>query len=161
MGLVAKLRWKEELTIVDEQGRSFMFDCGWGVDPPVAYVPLAEQWTACVPAWLHECDEVIAAMKAVNHQVLDSRDPELQDPDLVRAVARAGERRASRRQRRFEDSFRATAARTRAFSAWASIFSPSRTSMARLTLPSRLELKRRDGSFSEAPLAKVSFTTLL
>ena len=82
MALVAKLRWKEELTIVDEQGRSFMFDCGWGVDPPVASVPLAEQWTACVPAWLYDRrDEVIAAMKAVNHQVLDSREPELQDPD--------------------------------------------------------------------------------
>src|SRR5215813_4083432 len=33
--------------------------------------------------------------------------------------------------------------------------------MARLVLPSRLELKRRDGSLSEAPLAKVSFTRLL
>src|SRR5215831_5241308 len=33
--------------------------------------------------------------------------------------------------------------------------------MARLVLPSRLELKRRDGSLSEAPLAKVSFTTAL
>jgi hypothetical protein len=30
--------------------------------------------------------------------------------------------------------------------------------MARLTLPSRLELKRREGSFREAPLAKVVFT---
>src|SRR5262247_2177457 len=33
--------------------------------------------------------------------------------------------------------------------------------MARLVLPSRLELKRREGSSSEAPLAKVIFTTLL
>ena len=33
--------------------------------------------------------------------------------------------------------------------------------MARLTLPSRLELKRPEGSLSEAPLAKVSFTTAL
>src|SRR5271163_2097402 len=33
--------------------------------------------------------------------------------------------------------------------------------MARLVLPSRLELKRRDGSLSEAPLAKVIFTTFL
>src|SRR5688572_33135914 len=33
--------------------------------------------------------------------------------------------------------------------------------MARLTLPSRLELKRVEGSFSDAPLAKVSFTTVL
>src|SRR5467141_1133616 len=34
-------------------------------------------------------------------------------------------------------------------------------SMARLVLPSRLELKRPQGSSSEAPLAKVIFTTLL
>src|SRR5437762_12047970 len=34
-------------------------------------------------------------------------------------------------------------------------------SIARLTLPSRLELKRPEGSFSDAPLAKVSFTTVL
>src|SRR5437763_14904482 len=34
-------------------------------------------------------------------------------------------------------------------------------SIARRTLPSRLELKRRAGSFSDAPLAKVSFTTFL
>src|SRR5262245_8854454 len=33
--------------------------------------------------------------------------------------------------------------------------------MARLVLPSRLELKRPEGSSSEAPLAKVIFTTLL
>ena len=33
--------------------------------------------------------------------------------------------------------------------------------MARLVLPSRLELKRREGSFREAPFAKVIFTTFL
>src|SRR5437773_7217789 len=33
--------------------------------------------------------------------------------------------------------------------------------MARLVLPSRLELKRPEGSASEAPLAKVIFTTFL
>src|SRR5262245_58631324 len=33
--------------------------------------------------------------------------------------------------------------------------------MARLTLPSRLELKRPEGSFSEAPFAKVIFTIFL
>src|ERR1043165_1380927 len=33
--------------------------------------------------------------------------------------------------------------------------------MARRVFPSRLELKRREGSFSAAPLAKVIFTTLL
>jgi len=33
--------------------------------------------------------------------------------------------------------------------------------MARRVLPSRLALKRPDGSGSEAPLAKVNFTTFL
>src|SRR5262245_4676909 len=47
------------------------------------------------------------------------------------------------------------------FSAFSSILSPSWMSMARLVLPSRLELKRRAGSANEAPLAKVIFTTLL
>src|SRR5262245_54159927 len=48
-----------------------------------------------------------------------------------------------------------------AFNAFSLILSPSWISMARLVLPSRLELKRRDGSSNEAPLAKVIFTTLL
>src|SRR5687767_13796167 len=42
-----------------------------------------------------------------------------------------------------------------------SISSPSRRSIARLALPSRLELNSPEGSLSEAPLEKVSFTTLL
>src|SRR5262249_42664553 len=51
--------------------------------------------------------------------------------------------------------------RMRAFRASSSSSSPSWKSMARLTLPSRLELKRLEGSFREAPLAKVIFTTFL
>ena len=43
-----------------------------------------------------------------------------------------------------------------AFSASSSIFSPSWTSMARLTLPSRLELKRR--GVLRGALGEVSFT---
>src|SRR5882724_12347658 len=59
------------------------------------------------------------------------------------------------------DAFSVTAARIRAFNASSSIFSPSWKSMARLVLPSRLELKRPDGSSSAAPLEKVIFTTFL
>ena len=47
------------------------------------------------------------------------------------------------------------------FSAFSSIFSPSRMSIARRVLPSRLELKSFAGSFSDAPFANVSLTTLL
>src|ERR1700736_1283216 len=59
------------------------------------------------------------------------------------------------------DVFSATAARMSAFKALSSILSPSWKSIARLVLPSRLELKRPEGSSNEAPLAKVIFTTFL
>src|SRR5262249_37254202 len=49
----------------------------------------------------------------------------------------------------------------RAFNALSSILSPSRRSMPRLVLPSRLELKRREGSSNRAPFAKVILPTLL
>src|SRR6202047_3220111 len=52
-----------------------------------------------------------------------------------------------------------TAWRTSALKADSSTSSPSWMSIARRVFPSRLELKRRAGSFSDAPLAKVSFTT--
>ena len=55
----------------------------------------------------------------------------------------------------------ATAWRTSALKADSSTSSPSWMSIARRTFPSRLELKRRAGSFRDAPLAKVSFTTFL
>src|SRR5207237_5753130 len=60
-----------------------------------------------------------------------------------------------------EDMFSATAARMSPFNAVSSILSPSWKSMARLVLPSRLELKRPEGSSNEEPLAKVIFTTFL
>src|SRR5438093_13208414 len=56
---------------------------------------------------------------------------------------------------------RATAWRTSALNADSSTSSPSWMSIARRTFPSRLELKRRAGSFRNAPLAKVSFTAFL
>src|SRR5437867_12272519 len=59
------------------------------------------------------------------------------------------------------ETFSATAARMSAFRAGASISSPSWMSMARRAFPSRLELKRREGSFWEAALANVIFTAFL
>ena len=52
------------------------------------------------------------------------------------------------------DRFSATAARMSAFKAGSSIFSPSWKSMARRVLPSRLELNRPEGSFSERALGE-------
>src|SRR6185437_5027042 len=57
--------------------------------------------------------------------------------------------------------FSSTAARMRSLNACASTLSPSWTSSARLTLPSRLELNRPAGSSSEAPLKNVSLTLSL
>src|SRR6266545_6184421 len=58
------------------------------------------------------------------------------------------------REPRAEDLFKATAARMRAFRASSSSLSPSWKSMARLALPSRLELKRPEGSFSGGSLGE-------
>ena len=60
-----------------------------------------------------------------------------------------------------EDWLRRTAARIRVMNALSSMSSSSWRSMARRVLPSRLELKSCDGSFSDAPLKNVSFTTLV
>src|SRR5258706_14090140 len=62
---------------------------------------------------------------------------------------------------RADDLFRAAAARMSVLKASSSISSPSWKSIARLALPSRLELNSPAGSLSDAPLRKVSFTTLL
>src|SRR6266853_1745533 len=65
------------------------------------------------------------------------------------------------RDYRADDLFRAAAARMSVLKAASSISSPSWKSIARLVLPSRLELNSPEGSLSEAPLEKVSFTTFL
>src|SRR5450631_3734875 len=75
-------------------------------------------------------------------------------------VRSRGARRAGFDYRVF-DWLRAAAARISVLKAFSSISSPSWKSIARLVLPSRLELNSFEGSLSEAPLAKVSFTTLL
>ena len=64
-------------------------------------------------------------------------------------------------QRRFFAVFSAMAARISALNAVSSMRSPSWRSMARRVFPSRLALNSPDGSGSEAPFAKVSFTAAL
>lgn len=81
MTLTASTRWKEELIITDENGRAFTFDCGWGVTPPVAYVPEAAGWAVSVPPWLRERrDEVIVAMKTAGHVVENGPYPRYPSP---------------------------------------------------------------------------------
>jgi hypothetical protein len=74
MALTAQMRWKEETVITDEVGRTFIFDGGWGVSPPVAYVPLEADWVRCVPDWLsHRRVEVIEAIAATGQVVKEGR----------------------------------------------------------------------------------------
>jgi len=44
-------RWKEEVHY-QEDNRSFSFPAGWGVSPPVLYVPSIRLWEAVMPDWL-------------------------------------------------------------------------------------------------------------
>ncbi len=77
MGLTAEARWKEQLIISDEDGRKFCFECAWGVEPPIAYVPAVADWPRCVPGWLRDRrDEVIAVMKAQRHLVHEGLYPD-------------------------------------------------------------------------------------
>jgi len=107
----------------------------------------------------HHARKVIsgAVPHGTGHETQPSVLPDeyLTPPQIPPGLPLAPGRRAA------EDLFSATAARMSAFSASSSILSPSWKSMARLVLPSRLELKRPEGSSNEAPLAKVIFTTFL
>lgn len=79
MALVATARWKEEVVVEDEERRAFVFDCGWGVDPPIAYVPAVEDWSACVPAWLHDRrEEVLQVLLRTSHVVHEGPYPKLE-----------------------------------------------------------------------------------
>lgn len=70
--LTGQAEWKEILTVTGEDGQSFVFSCGWGVEPPVAYIPAPADWRRTVPPWLHDRrDEVIALMESMGHVVHD------------------------------------------------------------------------------------------
>ena len=75
--LTGHAEWKEILTVTDEDAQSFVFYCGWGVEPPVAYVAAEADWRRCVPVWLHERrDEVIALMESMGHVVHEGHYPD-------------------------------------------------------------------------------------
>ena len=82
MALSATPQWKEEMIIADEEGRSFIFECGWGANPPSAYVPAVDEWAQCVPDWLAaRREEVIAAMRGTGHRVKEAAYPMLRRSD--------------------------------------------------------------------------------
>ena len=75
--LTGQAEWKEILTVTDENGHAFVFSCGWGVEPPVAYVPAEADWARCMPPWLHaRRDEVTALMKSMGHVVHEDQYPD-------------------------------------------------------------------------------------
>ena len=43
--------WKENV-VYWEGERGVRFDAGWGVEPPVLYIPSPEVWDDAVPEWL-------------------------------------------------------------------------------------------------------------
>ena len=78
MPLKATSRWKEEAVIEDEEQRAFVFECAWGVEPLVAYLPSVADWETCVPSWLWgRRDEVVRALETVRHIVQDGPYPRL------------------------------------------------------------------------------------
>jgi hypothetical protein len=65
-------RWKEEV-VYWEGGHGFLFDAGWGVDPPWLYVPSPRIWDVVVPRWLTgRRPEVVERLVAHSgHRVMD------------------------------------------------------------------------------------------
>ncbi|WP_229939430.1 hypothetical protein [Plantibacter cousiniae (nom. nud.)] len=56
-------RWKEEV-VYWEGAEGFVFDAGWGVDPPVLYIPFPEEWDAVTAPWMHgRRDEIVERLR--------------------------------------------------------------------------------------------------
>lgn len=51
-------RWKETV-FYREGGDEFVFDGGWGVKPPVLYVPSPDEWDDSTPPWMHGRRDII------------------------------------------------------------------------------------------------------
>jgi hypothetical protein len=67
-----EFRWKEEV-IYWESDRGFIFDGGWGISPPVTFVPDGQTWDAVVPSWLRgRREEVVARLAAHPGHVVES-----------------------------------------------------------------------------------------
>ena len=82
MALKGTARWKEEVVVEDEQRRTFVFECGWGVEPPVAYVPPSGDWADCVPSWLRDRrGEAIEVLSKTGHVVHEGPYPRLHRTD--------------------------------------------------------------------------------
>jgi hypothetical protein len=67
-------RWKEEV-VYWEDCRGVVFDAGWGVKPPVLYVPTAAFWDQIVPSWLRgRRDQVIERLREHSGHVVEATE---------------------------------------------------------------------------------------
>jgi len=71
-GYEIQYRWKEEV-VYWEGSNGFLLDAGWGVDPPVLYVPSAASWADVMPDWCRDRRaEIVARLRGHSgHQVRD------------------------------------------------------------------------------------------
>lgn len=85
-GFAIQSLWKETVHYW-EGPRGYSFEAGWGVEPPVLYVPAPGLWDACVPEWMHgRRDLIVARLDAHSgHTVVDSMsfDPETCDQRIL------------------------------------------------------------------------------
>jgi hypothetical protein len=67
-------RWKEELHYC-EGDHSQVFHCGWGVSPPIVFLPSQGGWDAKMPDWLHgRRAELVARIEQHSGHVVASAD---------------------------------------------------------------------------------------
>jgi len=59
-----EFRWKE-MVIYWEGSYGFVFDGGWGVSPPITYVPDGDHWDDVVPGWMRgRRSEIVDRLRA-------------------------------------------------------------------------------------------------
>ena len=75
MSYTVEGRWKEQLVYI-EDGQEFIFECGWGVRPYVAYIPSAAIWDRVMPQWMRGRREEIVARLATEgrHRLEDTEE---------------------------------------------------------------------------------------
>jgi hypothetical protein len=67
-------RWREEV-VYWEGSRGVVFDAGWGVKPPILYVPTQSVWDEAVPPWLRgRSTEVIARLREHSGHVVEETE---------------------------------------------------------------------------------------
>ncbi|GII55996.1 hypothetical protein Pth03_43850 [Planotetraspora thailandica] len=67
-------KWKE-VVIYSEDGCTFWFPAGWGVDPPVLYIPSDDLWERVTPSCMHgRRDVIVERLQADSKHVLKELD---------------------------------------------------------------------------------------